>query len=180
MSTLDIILLIPLAWGAFKGFKKGLIGEIASILALLLGVYGAFKMSSYAIPYIQEFISVSDYWISIVAFVLVFLVIILLVFLLGKFLEWGVSFIALGFANKIGGTAFGLLKYVFLISVLLTFLIPVNNTFKLLSNDVLKESVLFAPVSKVAPFLLPIIKDSQIYEPIKKGADEVLGKKSNE
>ena len=175
MSKIDIVLLIPLLWGAYKGLKNGLIGEVASLLALMLGVYGAFKFSSYAVPYIEQHLNVSESWTPIVAFILVFLAIVFLVFLLGKLLEWIVSFIALGFANKIGGLAFGILKYVFIISLALTFLIPVNNKFELLASETLENSVLFESVSKVAPFLLPIIKGSEIYAPVKKGANEVLG-----
>ena len=174
MSKIDIILLIPILWGAYKGFTKGLITEIASLLALLLGVYGTFKLSSYATPYVQKFLKISESWVSVVAFALVFVAIVLLVFLLGKILDWLVSFIALGFVNKIGGIAFGILKFVFIMSLVLTFIIPINNKFELVSEEILEESVLFEPVSKLAPFIIPIIKDSKIYEPIKKGSEEVL------
>ena len=46
MNYLDFIIAIPLVWGAYKGFQRGFIFEIAMIIGLVLGLYLAFKMSS--------------------------------------------------------------------------------------------------------------------------------------
>ena len=39
MNYLDIILIIPLAYGLVQGLRKGLIKEIAGLLAIVLGIY---------------------------------------------------------------------------------------------------------------------------------------------
>ena len=39
MNYLDIILIIPLAYGLVQGLRKGLIKEIAGLLAIILGIY---------------------------------------------------------------------------------------------------------------------------------------------
>jgi membrane protein required for colicin V production len=41
MNYLDIILAIPLLWGLYKGVSKGIIKELASLVALIVGIYGA-------------------------------------------------------------------------------------------------------------------------------------------
>ena len=45
MVLLDYIVLIPLCWFAFMGFKRGLIYELTSILALVLGVWASYRFS---------------------------------------------------------------------------------------------------------------------------------------
>ena len=45
MVLLDYIVLIPLGWFAFQGFRKGLIYELTSILALVLGVWASYRFS---------------------------------------------------------------------------------------------------------------------------------------
>lgn len=47
MNYIDIILLLPLLYGAYRGFSRGLIIEVATLLGLLLGVYIAIKFSGY-------------------------------------------------------------------------------------------------------------------------------------
>jgi membrane protein required for colicin V production len=39
MVWLDIVLLAPLIWGAYTGFKKGLIAQIIGIIKSLVGVW---------------------------------------------------------------------------------------------------------------------------------------------
>ena len=64
IEYLDIILAIPLIWGAFMGFKKGLILELASIVALVLGIYGAVKFSDLTADYLNSYFEISSNWIS--------------------------------------------------------------------------------------------------------------------
>ncbi len=45
MNYIDLIIAIPLVWGVFVGFKNGLIIEVASLAALLLGIFGAIHFS---------------------------------------------------------------------------------------------------------------------------------------
>ena len=45
MEIIDLIILIPLIYGGWKGFKKGFVMELFTILALLVGLYAAFHFS---------------------------------------------------------------------------------------------------------------------------------------
>jgi len=45
VNTLDIILAVPLLYGLYKGFTRGLIVEIASLVGLVLGIYGGVHFS---------------------------------------------------------------------------------------------------------------------------------------
>jgi membrane protein required for colicin V production len=39
MTLLDLFLVLPLIYGAWRGFKKGLIIEIFTLLAIIVGIY---------------------------------------------------------------------------------------------------------------------------------------------
>ena len=45
LTSLDILLLVPLLWAVFKGFKNGFIKEVFSLLALILGIFITYKFS---------------------------------------------------------------------------------------------------------------------------------------
>ena len=49
MNYFDYLLLLPLVYGLYRGFTKGLIIELASLVALIAGVYGAMYLSSFTL-----------------------------------------------------------------------------------------------------------------------------------
>ena len=53
MNYLDIILAIPLLWGLYKGISKGIVKELAALIALA-GVYGAVHFADNIHPYLKE------------------------------------------------------------------------------------------------------------------------------
>ena len=53
-NYLDILIAIPLLWGAYKGYTKGLIIEAASLAALVIGVYGAYRFSDLTSGFLQD------------------------------------------------------------------------------------------------------------------------------
>ena len=76
MGFLDIIFGLLLLWGLYKGVKNGLFIELASIVALVAGIYGAIHFSYYAGDYLSENMKWEERYINITAFVITFLVIV--------------------------------------------------------------------------------------------------------
>jgi len=106
MNYFDIIIIIPLLWGAFKGFKKGLIIEIASLIALFLGIWGGVKFSSVSGKYLSEMFDISEKIMPLISFAITFIVIVIAVYALAKLLQKFIKMIALGTMNKIAGACF--------------------------------------------------------------------------
>ncbi len=119
MNYLDLIIAIPLAWGAYKGFRKGLIVSVASLLALLLGIYGALEFSDYARALLTENTEMQANYVPITAFVLTFIAIVIAVHFIAKLIDKFIDAIALSWLNAIAGMAFGILKFAFILSILI-------------------------------------------------------------
>ena len=111
MNYFDIIIIIPLLWGGYKGFKKGLIIEVASIVALLLGVWGGIKFSSISANYLGDMFSISEKLMPLISFALTFILIVIAVFAVAKLIQKVVKVVALSTVNKVAGAAFGILKF---------------------------------------------------------------------
>ena len=118
MHTIDIILLIPLFWGFYKGFKKGFIIEVITFLSLILGIYAGLHFSSLIIPHISNKISAE--YLSIAAFILIFIIVVVGLYFLGKMLERMIDALSLSIFNKIAGGFLGALKYILFIGVLIS------------------------------------------------------------
>ena len=84
MNYIDIILLLPLLYGAYRGFSRGLIIEVATLLGLLLGVYIAIKFSGYTEDILRHFIKLTTESLSYVALGVTILIVDVAISLYGK------------------------------------------------------------------------------------------------
>ena len=162
MNFIDAIIAIPLLWFTYKGFSKGLIIELATLIALLLGIYIAGHFSDYTADFLREKMDFHSKYMSIISFSLTFVGIVMLVMLFGKSLEKVVNMLLLSFVNKITGAVFGLIKAAFVISILLYILTTFELENKVISKDLQDGSVLYKPIKTIAPTVFPIIKESNI------------------
>jgi membrane protein required for colicin V production len=164
----DIIFLIIFIWAAFKGFSKGLIYQLASLTALVLGIFGAVKLSELLTQVLISKFNMSGEYLPLISFALIFIVIIILVHLLGKILEKIVDAIALGFVNRLTGAVFNSIKAAFIISILLVFLNTINAQSRFLPQDQINNSIMYKPLSKLAPAIFPYLKFVDTKEIIEK------------
>lgn len=164
MNVLDIILLAPLAYAAFKGFKKGFIYEIFSLLALGLGIYGCLEFSGYATTHLTEYLDPESKWLPLVSYTVTFIAIVILVTLLGTFITKVVTWIQLGMINKLFGSLFGLVKAVFFVSTILMIFNTINSGITMLSPELMEESLLYEPLSGFILQVLPNNHENPVYK----------------
>ena len=157
MSVLDIILGALLLFGLVRGFMKGLFVEVASLIALVAGVYGAIHFSNFAADLLQSRFDWSEKTINITAFAITFVIIVIAISLAGKALTKIADFAALGIINKLLGGVFGALKIGLILSVLLIVFDNMNRTIPFVDKADLEDSILYKPVKSLAPMIFPSI-----------------------
>lgn len=119
MSAVDIALIILVLLGAYKGYKDGFLLELFSLLGIVLGILGGFKLMGIALIYLSKEFDIDKDVLPYVAFGIVFIVIVILVSLVGRMLKASIDKSFLGRVDEGAGAALGLLKTAFLISVAL-------------------------------------------------------------
>ncbi|MBR8535082.1 CvpA family protein [Carboxylicivirga mesophila] len=172
MNYFDIITGILLILAIIKGFKNGLIIELASLAALVLGLFGAIKFSSITETYLMEHIDSSH--IGLIAFIVTFIAIVIGVHLVAKVVDKLVSAIALGMVNRVLGAIFSLLKYAFIISVIIAILGSFEKTYSLIPEEQKSSSHLYEPLKSIAPSIFPYLQFNEVREQIdnaRKGVD---------
>ncbi|MGK0457417.1 MAG: membrane protein required for colicin V production [Polaribacter sp.] len=157
MNIFDIIIAALLIFGFVRGVMKGLFVEVASLVALIAGVYGAIHFSYFIGDILNEYVSWSEEYVSLTAFAGTFIVIIIVIAFLGKILTKLADFASLGVINKILGGVFGALKIGLILSVVFIFFGKINDTIPFIKKKTLEESILYKPVKKVAPTIFPSI-----------------------
>ena len=157
MNIFDIIITALLLFGFVRGLVKGLFVEVASLAALIGGVYGAIHFSYLISNFLKEYVTWNTEYISLAAFAITFIVIIVVISLMGKALTKIANFASLGIINKILGGVFGVLKIGLILSVVFIFFGKMNDTIPFIEKQTLEESILYSPVKKIAPTIFPSI-----------------------
>ena len=142
MNYIDIVILLFLLYGAFRGFSKGLIIEVATLAGLILGVFIAIRYSPFTEGILKDFLNITSRYLSYIALAVTFLLVVIAVYLLGKMLTRLVDIISLGLVNKLLGTLLGIAKYFIMVCVLLMIVDALNDKFHFISEE---TSLLFDP-----------------------------------
>ena len=133
MNYIDIVILLFLLYGAFRGFSKGLIIEVATLAGLILGVFIAIRYSPFTEGILKDFLNITSRYLSYIALAVTFLLVVIVVYLLGKMLTRLVNIISLGLVNKLLGTLLGIAKYFIMVCVLLMIVDALNDKFHFIS-----------------------------------------------
>lgn len=165
MQFIDIVILVLLLLGAINGFRKGIINQGVSVVALLLGVWGAIHFSSFTAKWLVEKFNLSGEYMPVVAFIVTFVLVVVAVHFVGKLVQKLAEAVALGWLNRLAGMLVGVMLWGFVVSVVLS----VGNKFDIPKPEVRDKSILYAPVAKLAPAIFPYIK----FDTLKKGLQEL-------
>jgi membrane protein required for colicin V production len=153
MSFLDIVLGILLVWGLYKGFVNGLFVELASLVALIAGIFGAIHFSYIAGDYLSQNMDWNERYIKIASFLITFIAIVLIVHFAGKLLTKIADFAMLGILNKIAGGIFGALKVAIIVGALLVFFERATASFNFINEETQEDSILYTPVRDIGAFV---------------------------
>lgn len=158
INYFDIIVLIPVLWFGYKGFTKGFVIEIASVAALLLGLWGGIKLSSYLTVIMTDNFGWESAYNPLIAFGVVFIVIVIFVHLIARLIDKLVKSVSLSFFNRIAGALFGAAKVVLIISIIILMFNKVDERSDFITDEFKEGSLLYKPIAGIAPAILPVVE----------------------
>jgi len=176
MNWIDAIIVIILILAAVRGFINGFVKEVASLLALILGIWGAIKFSSFTAEKLYDYFDLTGKYVGIMAFIITFILIVIAIHFLGMLVDKLMKAIALGFVNRLVGIVFAVLKSVLIMSVIFVVLNAVDSHRHFLPKDKIEKSFLYNPISDIAPAIFPIIGEGSFglsFDRFKKKPEEV-------
>ena len=147
---IDFIAIGLIILSIIKGFKNGLVVAVFSLLAFIIGLAAALKLSAVVAEYLGTNTNISQRWLPILAFAIVFFVVILLVRLGAKAIERGLRMVMLGWLNKLGGMVFYFLLYFFVFSILLFYATQLH----IIKPETVQTSVTYPIIYPMAPVVM--------------------------
>src|ERR1700685_2166190 len=147
MNTFDIIIIVLLLIGAVRGFMKGFVYEIATLGSLFLGMFVAFKLAYLVQPTLRKIGNMDAHLLAVLSFILMFLIVIVGMYFLAKLFTSLIDKAGLGVFNKLMGALFGILKFAFIISILIYFFNHFNEKHHYVSQEKKTSSKLYQPIA---------------------------------
>lgn len=157
MNYIDILILIPIAWFGYKGFNNGLVRELASIIALVAGLYASFKFSDWVAIWINN-----DKIPHEIYFAITFFAVLVLVFMAGRLVEKVVKLMIPEFVNNLAGALFGASKVLVIFSAVLFFINSIDTKEVLITPKTKQESFLYKYIEPVVPKLKSFYDKQQL------------------
>lgn len=151
MGILDIIFLVLLLFGGYRGYQKGLLMELISLSSIFLAIIVSMRFMPLVSGMLGKFLPQLEGFIPIISFVIVFVAVLVLLNILGKSVKKVLDLTLLGSLDDILGLVVGLGK----VSLVLSFIIwSYNNLLGEMPTEWTTKSVLFPYIQKLAPFLI--------------------------
>ncbi len=165
MNHVDIILAIPLAIGAIRGFARGFVMEAAALIGLIAGVFLAALIADIMGKIVAELSDWNVMTFKIITFVIIFVIVVVLINMVARFVEKLFKLTGLNLINRIAGIGAGIVKYAFVLSVVLIFFNYLNRNELLMSEKTQNDSLLYNKISGFVPAVLPpkdfiVVKDT--------------------
>jgi membrane protein required for colicin V production len=148
---IDILFFIAMSFAFYKGFTRGFIIAIFSVLGFIVGLAAALKLSA---TVAQKLSTISDAtkWLPMLSFGLVFIATVFAVNFLGKLLQKTFETLMLGWANKIAGILLYAFLYAMIFSVFLFYAVQLH----FFNDNAISTSSVYPFIGNLGPKVMNI------------------------
>jgi len=154
MNFLDLLILVFIIVFVILGYRKGFIISLATIVALILGVYLAVHFSNFMDKILLENFKPSRSWLPILSFTITFLLVVIGVMIIAKLMEKIIDIVGMGFFNHLGGAILGFAKGVILCSIILFIITSFDPKEKGITKEDKKQSLIYRHITTVFPAIV--------------------------
>ena len=158
MNWLDIVIGIPLIFAIIKGYRSGLVMQIAILIGVIVSVVFAGKLSEFVAPYFPEAIGIPAHLIPSISYIIAFSLIIFAFILSAKTIESLFKIVQLNFVNRMFGALFSMMAWLIGMSIILVLIVNLDQKKTLLKETTRNSSYLFEPMIHIGETLVPFLK----------------------
>lgn len=119
MSKADIAIIVLAILGAWGGYKEGFLMELISLTAILLGIFGGFRLMGAGMLYLQDHFNADKETLPYISFIVIFIIIVILVHWLGRLIKNSIDKTFLGRVDQSMGAALGVFRTLFMLSIVI-------------------------------------------------------------
>lgn len=163
MNFIDVLLIVPLIYAGYKGFKHGLIIEVFTLLALFVGLYAGIHFSDFIALKLKEVFSWDSPYAPTICFTIIFLGIGAMVYFAGVMIQRMVRVVNLSPLDKFFGVFFAVLKMLYILSVIIVLVESYDEKGDFFPKDKKEGSLMYQPVKAISTSTVPGLAESTIF-----------------
>jgi membrane protein required for colicin V production len=159
---IDIIFAVLMVMALIQGYRRGLIVAVFSFIAIIVGLAAALKLSAVVARHIGPTVKISEKWLPIISFIIVFIVVLLLIRLGAKAIQRITEAVMLGWVNRLGGIILYAAIYITVFSILLFY----AGQIKIIKSETIHASITYPFIQPWGPkaidslgAIIPFFKD---------------------
>ena len=132
MTFVDIIIILIVVGGLVLGYRKGLIGQLASIVSWVIAIVLCYKGGELAESVFLSIVPSAAQWplasitVRTVSLAFAFVLVLLALKLVARLFKGALNVVNLGFLDRVGGSLLFIFKYAFILSIALNLLYAIN------------------------------------------------------
>lgn len=150
---IDTIFFVCLLIFLIRGYSKGVVVALFSVLAVILGITGALKLSGLLSAFLFDGGEKGGKWAPFLSYILVFILIVWLVKLAAALIQKSFELVALGWINRICGAVL----YAFLVSVVCSSVLWMFNRMGMIGTETKSASFVYGFIEPLAPRVFSLI-----------------------
>ena len=151
--VIDIIFLLLMVLAIFKGMSKGFIVAVFSLLAFIVGLAAALKLSATVAKHLHNSLNMDGYWLPVLSFAVVFIGVALVVRWGAALVKKAVSIAFLGWADSLAGILLYAIIYLMCFSVVLFF----GTRIHLISPEIWSASKTYFFIEPFGPRVMSLL-----------------------
>ncbi len=153
MALFDILVIVIVVLAGIRGFLRGLVIELFTLVAFFLGLFVALKLS---FPVAARFFGDQDaFWaIAVVTFFILFFLVVWLAKVIAKSIKKVIDFTPAGIIDNLLGVVLSIVKWIFILSVIIWVSHSVDME---LPRKWTKDADLYETVAMLAPAITETI-----------------------
>ena len=152
MNLFDMLAIVIFAFCVIRGVFRGLIKELSSIVGVLAGFYAAYSYYMIIAKPLSQWLAKPAY-ANILSFLIIFCLVFLAVSIIGIVIKYLMNIAFMGWVDRICGAAFGAIKGLLIVSVLLI----VFTAFLSSGTPFIKDSMLAPHLTVVSEKMAKVI-----------------------
>lgn len=158
MNWFDIVIGIIIVYSIFRGYRSGLVRQLASLVGIVAGIILSNKVSFVILPYFRSWGIFPESLVEPAAFIASFLIIVAVVLILGHMLQTILETIKVGSLNRIGGVVFSAAKWLVVVSLILNLVEAMDKDHILIPADINQKSKTYQYVKPIVPAITPYLR----------------------
>jgi membrane protein required for colicin V production len=153
MNYFDVSILIIISFGLLRGFIKGFVLEVSSLIALYFGIISSLNFSDVLFSYISNYINWDDKTLKLLCFFVIFITVVYGVSIIAKIITKVLKIASLGLLNRIFGSLFGGLKWLIILCGVLAIYDSANQIITIVPSSLIEESKTYQALLNLGTFM---------------------------